>query len=482
MDFHATQHLLQSPAVRVLRKDTAAFVISFLYRCFKRDEKFVLPFEEMKARLRNELEESRGDEEGESEMRRTADFYLNDWVDDGLLSKRIRTQNDIQEIVLEPTKEMTRVFSWIEDLQNLESGEPVGTESRFFSILGKLKELVDESQEDPELKIAQLEAKKQEIESRIADIRETGHVKTLPEERIRGQYLYARKEAMELIADFKQVEGNFSEMTRAIHKKYLETSLKGDILQFVLDEDVELMNSEQGKSFHAFWEFLRSERNQDELNSIVARLYELDAVRSLDSDLFFRRLRRLLREAGSRVNTVVSEMSEQLKKSVIDTTLRENRRSREIITEIKNFALRLDLDSQPDFHSLGEIGGVQMVMERPLWKGDTNDNIRTPISEASEDAPDWSDLVQAFRGLDITLLEEKIESMLRYRPEVSLKEVLDRYPEDVRLESLVAYLWIASQETRHSVSETEIFGCLASEDQGEKFSYTIPNTIYRVGN
>jgi hypothetical protein len=483
VDYITVQQLFYSSAIRVLRKDSAAFVISFLYRCFRTDEKFIIPFEEIKARLRNDLEDIHSESDSpENTLRGTADYYLNEWVSEGLLAKRLRTQNDIQEIILEPTKELTKVFSWLEDTRSLERGEVVGTESRFFSILAKLKELAEESQEDPEIKIAQLEAKKLEIENRIAEIRETGTVEILPEERMRSQYLYARKEAMELIADFKQVEGNFSEMTRSIHKKYLETSLKGDILQFVLDKDADLMNSEQGKSFHAFWEFLRSDRNQEDLSSVLDRLYELETIRAVDSDSFFRRFRRLLREAGSRVNTVVSEMSEQLKKSVIETTLRENRRSRELITEIKNLALKQNITSAEDFHFLSEIGGVQMQMERPLWKGEVSDNVHTPISDLTEDTPDWDDLVQAFQGLDVTLLEENIESMLRYKPEVSLQEVLSQFPDEVNLESLTAYLWIASQELRHSVSDTEEFKFFIRESAETATSYNIPNTVYRVGN
>lgn len=478
MDYFTFRRLIASPAVRVLRKDSAGFVLHFLYEIFRKEEKFFVSLDEMKIRLKNRMEDFQDEISDGDNLVRDPDFYINDWVSNRFLYKRIKVLEFREEIVLEPSPELSKVFFWMEDLSNLDKKEVVGTESRFFSILHKLNELVEESETDPETKILRLRAKKEEIEKQIEQIQSTGKVDTLSQERIRGQYLYAKKEALELISDFKQVEMNFSEIRNTIHKKYLATSLKGEILEYVLNEDVELMNTEQGRSFQTFWEFLRSDKNQEDWNSILEKLYALEEIRSADEDLFFRKLRRILRDAGSQVNSTVSGMSEQLKRSLVERTLRENRRSRELILEIKNlFANQERTFLEEEGWSWEDWEPISLPMERPLWKGDIERDSLVQSANTEPEDTDWSELMTVFRGMDTKELEENISSLLRYRPEVRLEEVLESFPEPSGLEALVAYLWIASQDEKHSLLEDESFRW---EEPGKTYRFRIPQAVYRV--
>lgn len=486
MEYLTIRRLISSPAIRLLRKDSASFVLHFLFCIFRDEERFFIGLDEMKIRLRNRLDEfQEGLEEGagtgESPLARDPDFYINDWVNSGFLYKRIKILENREEVVLEPSPELSKVFFWMDDLSNLDKKEVVGTESRFFSILHKLNELVEESETDPETKIKRLEAKKKELEEQIARIQSTGEVDTLSHERIREQYLYAKKEALELISDFKQVEANFSEIRQNIHKKYQATSLKGEILEYVLNEDIELMNTEQGRSFQTFWDFLRSDKNQEEWNTILQKLYSLEEIRSTDEEMFFRKLRRILRDAGGQVNSTVSSLSEQLKRSLVERTLRENRRSKELITEIKGEFLKLR-DSNSDFleeegWSFKDWESVTLPMERPLWRGDTTQEAFVLEAESSDDVTDWSDLISVFQGLDTKQLEENILSLLRYKPEVRLEDVLNEYPEPSNLEALVAYLWIASRDEKHILPEDRFFEW---KNEGKHHKLRIPQAIYRV--
>lgn len=477
MDLSLIRRLIASPAIRIFKKDTSDFVLHFLYQSYKLENKYYIGYADLHTAFRIYLEEM--EEDRAFELVRDPEVYLKDWVDNGFLQKKIRLVNEHEEIVLEVSPELAKVFVWMEDLSNLEKRIVVGTESKFFSVLHKLKQLAEETETDPKLKIAQLEMKKQELEEQIARIRETGEVESLPEDRIRSQILYAKKEAMELVADFKQVEANFAEIRSNIQKKYLATSRKGEILEYVLDEDLELMNSDQGRSFQTFWEFLRSERNQDEWNAILSKLYGMDVIRRVDDDGFFRKLRRILRDAGGQVNSIVSGMSEQLKRSLVERTLRDNRRSKELIHEMKSIFLQdRDLaDWSDDGWVWEDWDPIYLVMERPLWKGDTQSEAISITAESVEEVQEWEDLLRAFRSLDTKHLEENIASLLRYKPEVSLAEVLQKFPHPANLEAMVAYLWIASHQEQHSIVESEMF-----RFSGEGFTYEIPQAIYRVGN
>ncbi|EMJ85535.1 PF11855 family protein [Leptospira kirschneri str. JB] len=473
--------LLKSPAIKVLRKDTAAIVLSFLFEQFKIKNNFWVLEEELRSNLRHFLEDSR--EEGnlsESDFLRSPETYIQEWVNDGFLSNRIRTSEGFDEVILELTPETEKVFSWLEEIKELQDKEVVSTESRFFSILNKLQEIVEETISSPEDKIAQLEQKRKDIDIEIERIQKNGRVDVFPSQRIQSQYLYARKEAHGLISDFKQVEGNFYDLTQAIHRKYLDIVGKGEILASVLEQDAALLDSPQGRSFQAFWDFLRSDRHQEFLEKTIRALYDIPDVLEVDTDRFFKKFRKNLREAGARVNSVVSQMSEQLKKTLVDRTLKENRKTKELIAEIKTQALNSDLSSEENFYFLERIE-IRLIMEKPLWKGDDIDTIREiQIDDQEVEDFDWKDLSSSMVGVDPEILIENVQTLLRYKPEVDLEEILQTFPISSELEEIVTYLWIAGNDENHSIQENHFFRFAVDKENIYRI-YNIPKTTYRVG-
>ncbi|EMO27540.1 PF11855 domain protein [Leptospira interrogans serovar Bataviae str. HAI135] len=280
------------------------------------------------------------------------------------------------------------------------------------------------------------------------------------------------------------MEGNFTEITKFIHKKYLEVVQKGEILQFALDGDEELLQSEQGKSFQAFWDFLRSEQSQENFESILDSLYSLKDILVLDDRKFFRNFKRNLREAGSRINTVVSRMSEQLKKSLVERTLRDNRRSKAIISEIKHLVLERKFDlSEENFYSMEEIF-VHLPMDRPLWKGDSADTPRSIQISGPDDEMISLDFLDSIRGINFEIYEQRIQTLLRSFPEVSLEKVLEEFPENNGFESIVAYVFIASKGEYHSLDDSESFLFYPAFNFTQKETqsvYRVPKATYRVG-
>ncbi|WP_036078781.1 DUF3375 family protein [Leptospira noguchii] len=482
MDYNLLQRLFRSSSIRLLKKDNAPFIIYFLEKYFRGSARIFVPFEELKILLHHELENFR--ELEETFLSRTAEVYIGEWVSENFLSRRIRSLEGSEEIILEPSSELEKVFSWMDDLRSLENKESIGTETRFFSVLNKLKEIVEESVSDPKEKIRQLESKRDELDDQIKKLTEGKEIITFASERIRGQYLYARKEAIGLLSDFRQVEGNFTEITKFIHKKYLEVVQKGEILQFALDGDEELLQSEQGKSFQAFWDFLRSEQSQENFESILDSLYSLKDILVLDDRKFFRNFKRNLREAGSRINTVVSRMSEQLKKSLVERTLRDNRRSKAIISEIKHLVLERKFDlSEENFYSMEEIF-VHLPMDRPLWKGDSADTPRSIQISGPDDEMISLDFLDSIRGINFEIYEQRIQTLLRSFPEVSLEKVLEEFPENNGFESIVAYVFIASKGEYHSLDDSESFLFYPAFNFTQKETqsvYRVPKATYRVG-
>ncbi|EMO27552.1 PF11855 domain protein [Leptospira interrogans serovar Bataviae str. HAI135] len=158
MDYNLLQRLFRSSSIRLLKKDNAPFIIYFLEKYFRGSARIFVPFEELKILLHHELENFR--ELEETFLSRTAEVYIGEWVSENFLSRRIRSLEGSEEIILEPSSELEKVFSWMDDLRSLENKESIGTETRFFSVLNKLKEIVEESVSDPKEKLDNLNLKR----------------------------------------------------------------------------------------------------------------------------------------------------------------------------------------------------------------------------------------------------------------------------------------------------------------------------------
>ena len=158
---------------------------------------------------------------------------------------------------------------------SLKKEEFVGTESKFNNILNQLKELVEFTNEDAEKRIELLEEKKLEIEQQIQQIKVGEDVKVFEEFEIVPRFNQLNHSAKELLSDFKEVEDNFKEITKGIYQKHADGSLtKSDILEFTFDALEALKESQQGKSFYAFWSFILNPELQHRWENLTKELYK----------------------------------------------------------------------------------------------------------------------------------------------------------------------------------------------------------------
>lgn len=66
---------------------------------------------------------------------------------------------------------------------------------------------------------------------------------------------------------------------------------KGALLQDILGERGLIAESDQGRSFRAFWDFLMSRSRQEELTQLLERVMQLGAVAEMAPDARFKRVR-----------------------------------------------------------------------------------------------------------------------------------------------------------------------------------------------
>ena len=70
------------------------------------------------------------------------------------------------------------------------------------------------------------------------------------------------------------VDDNFKEIIRQIYQRQTDNEQKKDLLGYIFDAYAELKESQQGKSFYAFWEFLLSSDLQKEWDELTDMLYK----------------------------------------------------------------------------------------------------------------------------------------------------------------------------------------------------------------
>lgn len=447
-------HLEGDAGLRLLRSGNAPLILSFLHTEYKRRPRAAIGHEELQEHLENYLIELRRDDPDAYPA--TAQAYLAKWCDEDHRYLRKYFESGSDEPVYDLTPAVERVLRWMEDLSR---SEFVGTESRFLQIFELLQDIVRRSTEDPEVRMAELERQMAELEREIAELRTTGRVDRYSTTQIKERFIKANEEARRLIGDFSEVEANFRDITRTIQeRRLLEDATKGDIVGFVLDADESLKESDQGRSFYAFWRFLISHDKQNELNELLKRTYDLPDVRELDGDYsMLRHVVRHLSEAGEKVVQSNRRLAEQLRRMLEEAHLQENRRVLDLVAAIKKAALetRHDPPEERMFVQLDGPPAIDLPMERPLWEpGERPSFENQPVQETAltMDDIDLDGLFDLF-AVEREQLEARISDILAEEGQVTLRRVLDEFPIEKGLTELLVYMVIAASDNRHVVDD-----------------------------
>ncbi|MEG4851557.1 DUF3375 domain-containing protein [Microcoleus sp. B5-D4] len=473
--------LKNEPSLKLLRTDNAPLIISFLYREFKSSNRITVSQSQLVEKLENYLEKLC--EDRPELYRGKAQTYLDTWCnsDHQFLKKYYQTKND--DPVFELTPGTNRAIGWLEDLKRREF---IGTESQFLEIFSLLKEIVTKSTEDPAARLDELEKQKAAIQKEIDTIKQTGEVERYSESKLKEWFLKANDVARRLLADFGDVEQNFKEITDKVKKAQLkEEGGKGLVVAQVIEGDEDIRKSDQGRSFYAFQDFLRNPSKQEELEQLINGVYGLPELQDLgQKNPILRRIKRSLIQASDKIIKSNYRLAEQLRKMLVEQHIAENKRVIELIKEIKNLAL-VAIDNPPKNEEFIWIEGdpeVQLLMERPLGKPTENRNFKNyNLSKATVDLPrEQIDALRNYCYVDEEVLKRQIAATLEGKDWVTLAEVIEKYPVEKGLSEVVAYLAIASQDTKHAIDDSASDRITASSfDKQNILHLTLPQVIFK---
>lgn len=450
----ATLDALRShhPAWRLLRSDHAPLVASFLHRVFVAPNVRVMAAADLAEALEDELYALRQQRGEDNAFPKSGIDYLNDWAapDKGWLRKFYRPGTDEAQFDLTPSTE--KAIAW---LVQLDERQFVGTESRLLTLFDLLKQMSEGSEADPAKRITELHKKRDEIDAEIARVL-SGDVPLLDDTALKDRFQQFMQGARELLTDFREVEHNFRQLDRRVRERIaLWEGSKGALLEDIMGERDAIADSDQGKSFRAFWDFLLSSRRQEELTELLDRVLRLPAVADLNPDARTRRVHYDWMEAGEHTQRTVAQLSQQMRRFLDDQAWLENRRIMDILHGIESKAVALR-DSPPSgsvMEMSESAADIELPMERPMFSPAMKPVIANLALQMGEEDIDPSALFDQV-VLDKARLARHIRHALQDRAQITLSELVTSQPLQQGLAELVAYLQLGS-ETFSSVVDEE---------------------------
>ena len=223
---------------------------------------------------------------------------------------------------------------------------------------------------DPETRAAELRKRRDTIDAEIERVR-AGDLPLLDDTAIKDRFQQFMQMAREILADFREVEHNFRSLDRRMRERItLWEGSRGALLEDVMSERDAIADSDQGRSFRAFWEFLLSGARQEELTRLLERVLELPPVAEMSPDARTRRVHYDWLEAGEHTQRTVALLSQQLRRFLDDRAWLENRRIMDLLhgIEAKALALRDTPPAGTFMHQAGTAADIRLPLERPPYR------------------------------------------------------------------------------------------------------------------
>ena len=439
MNYDEIEHLRGNhPAWSLLRSQNVALVMSFLGRVFIDRNVADVPAGELAAELDDELY-GLNQRLGEERFPRAAAEYLDEWAapERGWLRKFYPPGSDEARYDISPALE--KALMWVVDLR---SREFIGTESRLNTIFDLLRQMVYGAEDDPERRLAELRRRRAEIDEEIARA-ERGEIVRLDGVSQRDRFQQFARTARELLADFRQVEENFRRLDRTLREQIAGwTGSKGALLDDALGSRNSIAESDQGRSFQAFYDFLLSHQRQAELTELLESLRGIEEIGEVDERLSHIHFDWI--DASERTQVTVRLLSEQLRRFLDDQVWLENRRVFDLLRSIEAKALAVRDVREPAITMEMEDTGITvgLPMERPLHRRPVEVTLESADVAAGSEEFDSTALVSQMY-IDHARLAGSVWEALGPQDQVGLGRVLADAPLQQGLAELIGYLSLA---------------------------------------
>lgn len=439
------------PAWRLLRSDHAPLIASFLHRVFIVPNVRFMAQADLAEALEDELFAVRERLGGDC-FPHAALQYLNDWAapERGWLRKFYSQGSD--EPYFDLTASAEKAIVW---LTSLTERSFVGTESRLLTLFALLRQMIEGTESDPQARIADLQRRRDEIDAEIVRVLE-GDIPLLDDTALKDRLQQFIQLARNLLTDFREVEANFRKLDRRVRERIaLWEGSKGALLEEIMGERDAIADSDEGRSFRAFWDFLMSSRRQEELTTLLGGVLKLPAALELTPDDRIHRIHYDWLDAGEHTQRTIAELSKQLRRFLDERAWLENRRIMDLLYSIEARALVLrEAPPGGDVMTIQNVAAViELPMERPLYTFNSQTRFQD-IQFTSDNSEVDATALFSQVVVDKAALAGKVRQALQTHSQITLAELCEMHPLEHGLAELITYLQLSTDGFKSATDES----------------------------
>ena len=240
----ATYRRLREQALwRLLASDNGPVVVGLLQTHLLEGSRS-LPASVLYERLGRSLEDLRA--QGQH-LPQTAQAYIADWLGAGYLERRFPPGASEEEYELSSAAEGAIRF-----VSSLADPRTAATESRLAVVMQQLVRLAEQTDNNPETRIATLLAERERIDEQIEAIRQ-GRLPSLADPRALERAREIISLADDLTGDFRRVRDQFEALNRDLRERIMDDDAsRGEVLESLFAGVDLIADSEAGRTFAAF--------------------------------------------------------------------------------------------------------------------------------------------------------------------------------------------------------------------------------------
>lgn len=425
--------LKETPIWKLLAGQNAPVTVGLLENLLYEGER-QLPASVFIDRLAHELGElEAADRSADRESRREsregprelAKLYAARWVKEGYIVCRLPA--GVAEEVYELTSAGLDVIRFLTRYRMRRSGP---TETRLDMVTHALIKLANDSDADPEARIARLEAEKARIDAEIAAVRE-GRAEVLATDSALTRTNDILDLFYELQTDFRRVREEFERLNRNFRAEILRSDApRGDMLEHFFEGYDAIRDSDAGRAFEGFYRLLTDPRATDELQNAIDRIRtqpffeklgkrDRELLTSLQTDLL---------ERARDTRSVMIALARSLREFVERHEYREEKRLDRLIREADAAAREAAhaVSAGCPVHTLEFTSAyVTSLSTLELYDPELS-RLSTPIETAEAPVADLRALAARLRDSDIDYagLKRAVRRALAERETVTVGEVL----------------------------------------------------------
>lgn len=467
MDFYAINALRENHAGwSLLRAQNAPLAVSFFMKAFTGPNQRDIGRQELIDHL-DDLLFSLREVYGEDKFPRPAGEYLDEWAapERAWLRKYYVTGQD------EPRYDLTAaaedVVRWVESLSGRDF---VATQSRLTSIFAVLKALVQQSETDPEVRLAELQRQRDGIDAEMQRIRD-GNIRVMTAPEALDHFQQLTTLAKDLLSDFREVEQNFRKLDRQVREQIATwDGTQGELLASIFANQQDISGSLQGRTFQGFWDYLMSPQLRTELRDLLQRATQIDALAKLDNLQAVTNLHQDWLPAVEQTQATVRQLSQQMRRLLDDKVFLENKRIMQLVRSIESGALgtREVPPSGVFMEVAAQSVDVALPFERPLYEPSRRIMVDDVVVAADDADVDAGALFSQFH-VDTERLKSNIDDVLAGTEQATLGDIANAHPLSQGLAEIVAYYQLATESDWASINP----------DESQQLSWQLPDGSIR---